>query len=149
MPSLLAKGPDALQMKKCYRFYIAALLPGRPFCSGVLLLPLKQACIDVDISTKQVAPHCSRGRYMEGLRKAFFPRKLAEGTLLICDSSLISFGSCCQSHFSSKPCAQNFLAEVCRSPRKHPYKLIWKHARGRYPPHRGSFAEGFDTSMQV
>ena len=39
--------------------------------------PLKQTCIDVDISSKKVAPHCSRGRFAGGV----FP---AEGTLLIC-----------------------------------------------------------------
>ena len=47
----------------------------------IFFSPLKQTCIDVDISTKKVAPHCSRGRFAE----VFFPlRKLAEGTLLIC-----------------------------------------------------------------
>ena len=46
--------------------------------SGVFF-PFKEECIEVDVSTIEVAPHCSRGRFAEGLQKVFIPRKPVKG----------------------------------------------------------------------
>ena len=107
------------------------------------------AYIDVDISTKKVEPHCSRGRFAEVMFPAEARGRDIVGLPIV---ELVSFGWLLPSTFTSKPCtrtpSRKLPSSASRSnlpaegPRKHLYK-IKKPARGRYPSHRGSFAEGF------
>ena len=114
------------------------------------MFPLKQTCMDVNISTKNVAPHFSRGRFAEGV----FPAEARGRDPL--DLQVVVAKHVYEQTVRTNSSFHQQLACGIRYPslrkaRGSTYTNLY--ACERYPSQRGSFAEGFaegfDTSTQV